>query len=361
MRRKWFGCARWAFSALVLVSLLAACAPAATPPTPTPSPKAAPTTTAAQVAKPVPTPTPKPAKVVYPIQVVGATFWPLYVMQEKGFARTENIELEFPVMRGEQTTVALVGKSVDISNLDVELAARAIELGENLSIVGGMTAQALYTLIAAPDIKTAEQLKGKKFAVPTLEGTTTTILQRMLGAKGLKKGDYDLIVAGGSGERWAALKAGGVQAAILTQPLDLQAMAEGYNNLMFSTEVIKDWQFNVVTVRKDWPKGNPDNEGLLVRFIRALSKACRWLNDSNNKQEAVQILVKITKTEEKFASQTYDLYVKNSVFPKEGEINMSGMKEVLNAMGELGTFKGPVPSAEKFLDMSYWEKATGKR
>src|SRR3546814_9462554 len=48
---------------------------------------------------------------------------------------------------------------------------------------------------------------------------------------GLESGSYDYLYAGSTGNRFAALVAGGVDATILLPPLSFRAQAQGFTNL----------------------------------------------------------------------------------------------------------------------------------
>jgi hypothetical protein len=41
------------------------------------------------------------------------------------------------------------------------------------------------------------------------------------------------------------------------------------------------------------------------------------------------------------------------VLPKQGEINLNGLAQVIAFMGEAGTIKAPLPSRERFVDLQY--------
>lgn len=127
---------------------------------------------------------------------------------------------------------------------------------------------------------------------------------------------------------------------------------------MTTTELVKDYQTGSFVVQKDWAKNNQD---LLVRFLRAHLNTTRWLNDPKNKNEVVQFFMSEFKAAEDEAQQTYDLYFVQSkppMIPPESDVNIKGMQVLIDAMAEVGDFKGkPAPAPQKYLDMSYLEMA----
>ena len=91
-----------------------------------------------------------------------------------------------------------------------------------------------YALLAKPEIKNIEDLKGKTIIIGGAKDITRIFTERMLEPHGLKSGDYDLVFAGATSARFAALKSGAVDAAILTVPFNFYAESAGYTNLGFT-------------------------------------------------------------------------------------------------------------------------------
>ena len=60
----------------------------------------------------------------------------------------------------------------------------------------------------------------------------------------------------------------------------------------------------------------------LLSYIRAYSRAVRWLYDAKNKDQAVDILVKYSKQDRKDSADTYDYFVsKLRAFSGDGRIS----------------------------------------
>ncbi len=149
---------------------------------------------------------------------------------------------------------------------------------------------------------------------------------------------------------------GGAAAALLAQPQDLQAEAQGYPRLALSSDVLQDYQYNSWVTRRDWASANSD---LLVRWLRAYVRASRWLNDPANRDEAIRIGVEYTKADTDIVAQTYDLLLvqlAGRVIPPDPEISLSGLKVVVDDMVASGDLPAPQPP-EKYVDQSYVQRA----
>ena len=107
---------------------------------------------------------------------------------------------------------------------------------------------------------------------------------------------------------------------------------------------------------RDWAKANGDT---LVRYIKAIVEARRWLLDPANKVEATALLVERLKLTPDLAARAYATVSHPSTgFAKDAKIDMVGFRNVLKLRAEIeGQWGGTPPAPEKYLAMSYYDKA----
>ena len=103
--------------------------------------------------------------------------------------------------------------------------------------------------------------------------------------------------------RWSAARC---KAALLTQPFDFRAEAQGYRKLLDIGAFGKEYGFLTVLARPQWLRDNPDTAR---GYLRALAAGVDWLYDPANRDEAIAILARETKLEPAIATQTYNYYV----------------------------------------------------
>ncbi|HLI29261.1 MAG TPA: ABC transporter substrate-binding protein [Chloroflexota bacterium] len=340
---------------LGLSLLLAACAQGASP---SPSAGSAPTAGSASTTAASPPPAARePVTLRYGPVTFTAMFWPLYVGERQGWFTEEGVNLEVNMFRiSSDATRALSADSIDIAGTAFDSAVLAVEGGADVVAVSGILNKPLYNLIVRPEFRAVADLRGKTLGVSDLKDGSTILLQRALDREGLHPGEYDLVQAGGTPERYAAVKSGAVAGAMISQPNDFVAMAEGYPSLLLVSDIIPDYQFTANVVRRSWAQRN---EEALARFHRVWVRACRWLYDPANKTEAIRILAERLNTPEDLARKTYELYFEHAdALPRNGELNLAGVRTVLDIMTEMGNLPSPTPSAERYIDTSYLERAT---
>jgi hypothetical protein len=73
----------------------------------------------------------------------------------------------------------------------------------------------------------------------------------------------------------------------------------------------------------------------------------------------VKTIVESTDTPADIAQQTLALFFEpeRNVLPKQGEINVKGLAQIIAFMGEAGTIKAPLPPVERFVDLQYLRAA----
>jgi ABC-type nitrate/sulfonate/bicarbonate transport system substrate-binding protein len=145
--------------------------------------------------------------------------WPIWVAEQKGFFRNVKVFPKLiPFQSSASSLQALAEKAIVLCSLPVLPVAQAIERGLPIKIVAG-TIKPIYLIAAHQEVRNLNDLKGKKIAFASLRTESTAMAETMLAAKGLKKGDYGQVQTGGSAPTVAALQAGAVDAAVVSDPL----------------------------------------------------------------------------------------------------------------------------------------------
>jgi ABC-type nitrate/sulfonate/bicarbonate transport system substrate-binding protein len=278
---------------------------------------------------------------------------PLWVAQRKGFYGQEGLDLEIPALEsGSRAMQALLGGSTQLVATTPEDLIRATEAGTPTVILAGVLNALTHSLVAGPKFKRAADLRGGKVAASSVTGSVTYALKLMLAKNDLHyPKDYIIIQIGGSGVRFAALKGGGIDAALVAEPLALVAEEAGLSNIGFVGDYLPKMQVTVVGARSDWAKANRD---VVVRYLKGLVRTFRWLH--GNKEEGIEATSAVAKVEKKFGARGHGIYTARQVWPIDGNPTIEGMKVVLDSMHAdkiLATPQRP----EKYLDLSYLNEA----
>jgi ABC-type nitrate/sulfonate/bicarbonate transport system substrate-binding protein len=277
--------------------------------------------------------------------------WPSFIAAEKGFFRRAGVELDTAYVGNVANTVQqLVGGSFDVASSTFDTAIRAVANGGSAVLVGGMVTKYPYSIMTAANIANVTELKGKRVILPFPKDLLTIVWNRCVTEKGLRPDDIEQVYAGATPNRLAALVSGTVQAALLTQPFDFRAAADGYKKLLDIGAYGKEYGFLTVLARPQWLRDNPDTARA---YLKALSDAVDWLYDPANRDEAIAILARATQLDPSIATQTYDYYVKElQPFSRRLAIPADIIPTTVKTLIELGDIK-PDAVNTKYVDLSY--------
>lgn len=299
----------------------------------------------------------EPVTVTFGYVTDNLNHWPVYIAQEQGFFTREGITLDLVQTRSSVSSVQFTTSgSVNVATATADAIISGIAQGGNARIVGGFN-RAAYALVAKPEIATYEALRGKVVGVSALRAGETPLIRALFRARGLGDDDYQFIVAGGTPERITALRSGTIDATMLTPPLDLPLVKDGFTNLGSSLEVLPDFAFLVLMANTQWASANRD---AMTRVLRSLVAATDWLLAPPNRDQAVRILADRLKTTPEEAAQTYDATVASNppLFYPKMQISESSLKSTLDSLVEAAVLNQSQVDATRYLDSTYLEQAT---
>jgi ABC-type nitrate/sulfonate/bicarbonate transport system substrate-binding protein len=287
-----------------------------------------------------------------------ASSWPLYVAEQKKIFEKNGLQVEVIVIRGAtNTTRAVLSETIPIGRINPDYVIAAIDKGAKVKIVSGNMEKIPYDIYARPEIKTGADLKGKTIGVSTLTGGTTLMLQEVMEkAYKLKENDYKLLVVGTSPDRYAALKGGSVQATFMGPPFNFRAGKDGFTKLATWHEYLGPILFTADFAHMNYIKSNRTE---IVRYLKSIVEATRWLYDPKNKEEALAIHSKALKSTRDLAEQDYKYLVEDfKPFPKDGTISKVAFDKTMDLRIKEGSYQGKkVPPMSEYVDSSMIDEA----
>ncbi|MCQ8781857.1 ABC transporter substrate-binding protein [Mangrovibrevibacter kandeliae] len=279
--------------------------------------------------------------------------WPLLIGIDKGFFTAQGVEIDLVTAPSSAAVQQqLAAGSVDMGSGGLVDPIRAIDNGASIAIVRVEAKAAPYELYAKPEIGGYADLKGKTVIVGGAKDVTRIYLERMTSANGLKPGDYDLIYAGATSARFAALQSGAVDAALISAPFNFQAASLGLKDLGATVDYVRDFPFTGYAVNLDWAK---EHKPAIEDFLAGYSQAVTWLDDPANRDEAVKILVADTSAKPEDAEKTYDFFKKLEIYDAQGAIDSAGLAKLLGVLKDLGDIQGSTDPS-RFYDASLLAK-----
>ena len=292
-----------------------------------------------------------PGKLLYGQVQRSAMNWPFFAAAELNLFAEQDLIVEARIFTSPPEPVAgLINGSLNVINVIPDVTLVEMVRGASLSLIANTNTRAEYRLLAQPEIKDCGGLKGKQIGVNDGRSAESLILIKLLQAKGLAAGSYELFPAGPPLQRCKKMKQGLIAATMVTEPFHFALEENGFKLLGSSIEVAPHYPFTVCVVRR----GERISEEILG-FLKSLKKAWKWLCDPLNRESAVAILSRSTDTAEKQAQATYDLYLQPPEPPSLAPTE-AGVATVLELLAESGRLPRPLPPARKFIDTRYFER-----
>ena len=188
-------------------------------------------------------------------------------------------------------------------------------------------------MIAQPRYRSMADLRGAKLGTTSLKEGTCHLMEKMMAAHGMHQpADFQFVMAGAHPQRWEALKAGTLDAAIQLVPFNYIAEDAGFPNLGDVDEYVPDLLFYAVCTRMSWATENRDR---VIRLLRALRRGAGALYDDPN--GAVAVVLDQMSINPEHARRACQEFVSKKVIPRDLSINPRAFATTSEAMrrGEL--------------------------
>lgn len=291
-------------------------------------------------------------KVRMALPTTSISFLALHAAVEKGFYRQEGIDLELILMQPTLASTAVLTGDIDYNGAVTGVIGAAVQ-GRPVKVLIFTVARPLEFLLSRKEIKEPRQLKGKKIAGSSPGGTVTLLAKLVLKHYGLDpERDVSLNPFGGAGAaRLAALESGVVDASILEVPENIIAMEKGFNELVFFGDLTEFPQNGFGTSEKKI-RENPDEA---QRMVRATLRGLRFIWEKNNRDEALNLVMKQWKVRERKMADEMFRHLQR-VLTRDGAVKNESIQFLIDLARENAKVAKAVSVAD-VVDYSFVEKA----
>jgi len=276
-----------------------------------------------------------------------ANLWPIYVGINKGLFAADDMKIDLVFSQANAGTIQQL--TVDALNVSIGSGLvdpiRAIDKGAPLAIVRIEAQRPPYAVLGKPNIKSLRDLKDKVASVGGAKDITRIFFERMLRASGVDPKDVDLIFAGATSARYAALQSGAADAAILTAPYNFHAQAAGFSLLGLTSDVV-DMPFSGVSTNRNWAARNTPT---LRKLLAAYTKAIHWLADPANRREAIAMMISVSNLKMDDVEKSYEFLIAGGFFEPTGMVSRQKLGKVVEALQELGDIPANFATDRLFL------------
>lgn len=228
-------------------------------------------------------------------------FLPAQVALARGFFKDENLEPLLIQMRSQVTVPALISGEVNYTLSFGNIIAGAMQ-GMPFKILAVLTDKPLHSLVARPDIKTIDELRGKRIGSQRIGGSDQLAAEAILQAKGLSLKDVQFVTLGGDEPiRVEMLKKGLVDAICTVPPGPVRLSREGYHILGGPKDLKIGSPISAVAVTDSRLKTNREET---KKVLRAVLRGLRFMHE--RKEETIQIMGRWLNQTADVARDSYD-------------------------------------------------------
>ncbi|HEY3304878.1 MAG TPA: ABC transporter substrate-binding protein [Candidatus Binatia bacterium] len=231
-------------------------------------------------------------------------FLPAQVAAAKGFFKDEGLEPVLIQMRSQVAVPALMNGDIQYTLTFGNILTAAIQ-GMPFKQLAVLTEKPLHHVVARPEIKTVQDLKGKRIGTQRIGGSDYLAAEAILQAKGLDLKDVQFVaLAADEPVRVEILKKGLVDAISVSPPGPVRLQKEGYNILGGPKDLKIGSPIAAVSITETRLKENRDQA---KKVLRATVRALRYVRE--RKDEVVPIMVQWLQQTKEVAGESYDLII----------------------------------------------------
>ena len=252
---------------------------------------------------------------------IGTTSYPLIMAQKKGYFRAEGYDVELIPMAGGLAVKTLMAGEVNTTSAGTLVATMQ---GAKLRTVMGFLRQLPYDLVAAPEIKRVEDLRGKKIGVADRGSVTFMVARAILHGHGMEVDkDVTILALGRPDVRYQALLMGIAQAVIANVDGTGLLEPKGFHPVATAGKYTKGFAGSL-SVTQDLLDKRPDE---VMRYLRATLKGTRAYLALRD--EAIKITSQWTKISPAIAANVHD-YLASGALAPDGLLDRETMEVAIN-------------------------------
>ena len=277
-----------------------------------------------------------------------ASYSSLPLAQKRGFLQEEGLQAEFIRMN---TTVGLATLVTGEIDYYTQLAGgvAAVIRGVPVKIVACYVPGPTATLIARPEFKSVQELRGKTVGINVFGSNLDIIARNIFKHSGLDPDKDIKFLAGGPLEaRFSSMKQGLIAATFGGPPADFLGKKMGFVVLARAHELFSFPVTGVLSSVKKI-KEKPDE---IKRVIRAGIKANRYIRQ--NRDGTIQTFMEWLKIDKEMATATYDSVGK--AFNEDGSLPEDGLRLLIEEAKKAAKVSREIVSSE-VADLSILREA----
>lgn len=228
----------------------------------------------------------------------------LWLTHEDGYFKKHALDSHLIYIRGGTTAVqALLAGEIQFGHLSPAPMMTAWAQGADFVWIGTTTHQMVFTLLADSAITKGAELKGKRIGITRIGSASDLAVRTALEQFGLGPKDITMISLGGIPDILAAMRAGAVQAGILSPPTSTAARDLGYRPLLHIPDLGREFTFSGIAARRSFVQSQPE---VARAYMASLTDGAKVYREDG--RAALRVLRKYLRAEDRILEGGYKEY-----------------------------------------------------
>jgi NitT/TauT family transport system substrate-binding protein len=237
---------------------------------------------------------------------IAATSVTTWVPHEAGIYKKYGLDVEIVYVAGSQAITTLVSGDSQIVQGSGAAAVLSRLSGSDLTVIGTTINVIPMSLVTTPDIKSAQDLRGKTYGVSRFGSLTDLGLKRAVSELGLDpEKDIKMIQTGGVPENLLFLQQGVIKGALISSPTLEKAKELGYREFMNLANLKYRYPGTALVTTDSFIRNRPQT---INRFFKATLEGIKYAKA--NPDFTVRVLGKYTRNSDtKLLMSAFKSYV----------------------------------------------------
>jgi NitT/TauT family transport system substrate-binding protein len=276
---------------------------------------------------------------------------PLEFGVNRGYFKKQGLDVQLITVRQSDVIIAAtVGGELNFMDI-IPTAILASVRGLPIRTIAVVLKRAPYVLIGQPNVRSPEELKGKRIGVSSVGGMSAYLVREIIARKGLNPDrDVTFLAIGGTSARTAALFGGTIDAALVVAPDNYALERKGYRRLLMASDYV-NYPLSGVAASSDFLA---KNKAVAISFLKGLMEGAKFARE--NKSDTLSFIKSYLKVPDEEAEKSYDFLIKEmpqDLLPEDAVVR-AGMDFAKSA---LKLPPDAVPDISRVRDWSFVEAA----
>jgi len=283
-------------------------------------------------------------KIAYAALVAGQIA--VWIAKDGGYLAKRGIDADLIYIPATTATQALLAGEIQLAQVTGVSTAGAILSGGDVRIIASVQNKLAGSIYARPEIKSPEQLKGKRLGISRFGALSDTAMKIFLDHYGLKRGtDVAVLQMGGLPEVITALDNGAIQAGFANPPQTVRARHLGMKELFDLNSLGIELQQTCVTVTTKYLR---EHRPVVKSFLEAYTESLhRFMTD---REFSIRIMKKYLRLDDKeLLDDAYAFYSQR--LEKIPYPTIKGIQFILDEMAERHPLARKT-APDSFVDLS---------